>query len=98
MKKEVLANQISVRQLEEEIFAEEGVRVIIRAPQGQLLTCGYKKVFERNLGDERELDLLFRRIRKIIGQDVQFVVINGYGLLVTNLNTPLMEIRDSYAE
>lgn len=98
MKKEVLTNQISVHQLETEVFAEEGVRVVIRAPQGQLLVCGYKKVFERKLGDERELDLLLRRIRKIIGQDVQFVVINGHGQLVTDHNTPLGDVRYSYFE
>lgn len=96
MNKEVLENSVSILDLEEEIFEVEGIRVVIRAPTSQRVPCGYKKLFNRCLGDQRPLKLLLIRIERIIGEGVHLCVVDGTGHYVVNKKTLLGEIRESY--
>lgn len=86
----------TVEELEEEIFAQEGVRIVIRAPLTTRVVTTYKAAYERGLGNDRTLALLIARIDKIMGAGAYGVTaVLGNGQLA-NPKMLLRKIRDSY--
>lgn len=87
---------VHVVDLEEEVFETEGVRIVVRAATTTRVLCGYKKMFKRNLGDDRPLSLLVNRIQRIVGEGVHVEVIDGKGQKASLSKTVLGKLRASY--
>jgi len=84
--------------LEEEVFEVEGVRIVIRTAPSTRVVCGYKALFKRNLGDDRQLSLLVNRIQRIVGEGVHVEVIDGKGQRPSHSKTLLGKLRASYVK
>lgn len=76
---------VSIADLEAEVFEHEGVRIVVRVPSSTRIICGYKNLFKRNLGDERSVSLLVKRIKRMVGQDIFVDVVDGYGTVISGI-------------
>jgi len=94
----------TIRQIEEQIFQREGIRVVIRLPGflGATPNNGLGYNFERALGGDRTVAHLWFRLRRIFGGDVPFVVVRGDGKIIEavpgggRLSVLLSTIRNTY--
>jgi len=88
----------TVQSLEQEIFEQEGVRVILRAPADRRIPgLSYKaeyvnRIVKGNVGQ------LMSRVGTILtnARDITFEVIDGNGKIITKTGTRLIVIRRSY--
>lgn len=96
----------TIRQIEEQVFKREGIRIVIRLPGflGAVPNNGLGYNFERALGGDRTVAHLWFRMRKIFGGDVPFVVVRGDGKTIEavagggRLSILLSTIRNTYTE
>ncbi len=104
-KKAIKSNVPNISQIEDQIWALENIRVVIRQPH--FLTTapsgGKGYVFKRALARNNCLAHLHSRVLRTFGREVEFVVIKGDGSRLDvspgngRLSVPLSKIRDSYA-
>jgi hypothetical protein len=105
MPKKRQSNVSTVRQIEEQVFEREGIRIVIRLPGflGSVPNHGLGYNYERALGGDKQVAHLWFRLRRIFGGDVPFVVVRGDGKIIEaapgggRLNAALSTIRNTYA-
>lgn len=82
-----------VRDLEDEVFAKDEIRIVVRSPRSSDVG---DYAYERKAADNTTLtDWLEQRIHPLLGENVRVEVIDGYGA-IPHGNTRLSVVRSSY--
>jgi hypothetical protein len=86
----------TVKQLEKQIQETDGVTVFIRA--GVRTRFISKKCYpkDRALNSTHTVKHLHERIRSVIGDDIEFVIINGLGQEVRRTTGHMGKLRKTY--
>lgn len=86
----------TVREIEQEVFAREGVCITISLPQEQQIPHSYARMFPRCLPDDAHLAHLIARVTQVLG-DHRFGVVNPLGSPnKISAQTRLSSVRDYY--
>ncbi len=86
----------SVRQLEDQILKTDGVVVVIRAPLKTKFVSVKPYPTGRALNSTHTVKHLHERIRSVIGDTVEFEIINGDGLYVRRTTGHMLKLRSTY--
>ncbi len=86
----------TTRQLEEQILKTDGVVVIIRAPLKTKFVSTKAYPTGRALNATHTVKHLHERIRSVIGDQVEFEIVNGDGVYVRRTTGKMLKLRASY--